>query len=287
MAMTKDRTRTKAAAAGTGIKPAAKTGAKSGGIRAKAKTRAKAVVIDAKGLYYKQLNDLVQEAVNQGADRIVLKNVNGQRYIGTRVSRPVDIEIEGVPGNDLGAYMNGSTITVRDNGQDAIGNTMNTGKIVVHGHAGDVLGYAMRGGKLFIKGDVGYRVGIHMKEYEDFIPVIVVGGTAGSFLGEYMAGGVLILLGLDRKPEEPIAGDYLGTGMHGGVIYVRGEVDKSRLGREVAVFELDGTDNARLDNYLREYCNDLGIDYRKVRKEKFVKLVPVSHRPYGNLYAHF
>ncbi|MHB9094812.1 MAG: GltB/FmdC/FwdC-like GXGXG domain-containing protein [Eubacteriales bacterium] len=242
--------------------------------------------IDAKGVYYRQLNDMVQQAVNEGAAKIVLKNVNGQRYIATRVSRPVDIEIKGVPGNDLGAYMNGSTVIVRDNGQDAIGNTMNAGKIVVHGHAGDVLGYAMRGGKLFIKGDVGYRVGIHMKEYEEQVPVLIIGGTAGSFLGEYMAGGVLIILGLDRKPGEPIAGDYLGTGMHGGVIFVRGEVDKTRLGKEVSVFELNEADNEKLDQHLREYCNDLGIDYDEVRKEKFVKLVPVSHRPYGNLYVH-
>jgi len=241
--------------------------------------------IDAKGLYYKELNDLVQEAVNDGANKLVLKNVNGQRYIGTRVAKPVEIDITGVPGNDLGAYMNGSTIIVRDNGQDAIGNTMNAGKIVVHGHAGDVLGYAMRGGKLFIKGDVGYRVGIHMKEYEDNVPVIVIGGTAGSFLGEYMAGGILVLLGLNREQGQSAAGDYLGTGMHGGVIYVRGKVDKSGIGKEVSVFELNEEDEKKLSGVLSEYCIDLGIDYKEVRKEKFVKLVPVSHRPYGNLYT--
>jgi len=244
-------------------------------------------VIDAKGVYYKQLNDLVQQAVNEGATEIVLENVNGQRYIGTRVNRPVKIDIMGVPGNDLGAYMDGSTIIVHDNGQDAIANTMNTGKIVVNGHAGDVLGYAMRGGKLFIKGDVGYRVGIHMKQYKEHVPVLVVGGTAGSFLGEYMAGGILIILGLNRKPGQPIAGDYLGTGMHGGVIYARGEVDKTRLGKEVSVFELDDNDKKVLEKHLREYCEDLGIDYEEVMKEKFVKLIPVSHRPYGNLYAHW
>lgn len=242
--------------------------------------------IDAKGVYYRELNDMIQEAVLQGVTRFVLENVNGQRYIGTRVSKPVEFEIKGVPGNDLGAYMNGSTIIVRDNGQDAIGNTMNAGKIVVHGHAGDVLGYAMRGGKLFIKGDVGYRVGIHMKEYEEHVPVIVVGGTAGSFLGEYMAGGILVLLGLNRKPGQPLAGGYLGTGMHGGVIFVRGEVDKTNFGKEVSVFDLDQADNEKLEKILHEYCIDMGIDYAVVRNEKFIKLVPVSHRPYGNLYVH-
>jgi len=243
--------------------------------------------IDAKGVYYRQLNDEIQQAAREGADSIALENVNGQRYIGTRLDRPVHIDIYGVPGNDLGAYMNGSTIIVHDNGQDAIANTMNDGKIVVHGHAGDVLGYAMRGGKLFIKSNVGYRVGIHMKEYQDKVPVLVAGGTAGSFFGEYMAGGILILLGLGRKKGEPIAGDYLGTGMHGGVMYIRGEVDKTRIGKEVSVFDLTKEDEAKLKEVLTEYCKDLDLDYKEIMKEKFVKLVPVSHRPYGNMYAHY
>ncbi|MFZ5640369.1 MAG: hypothetical protein ACOY4Q_06735 [Bacillota bacterium] len=243
--------------------------------------------IDAKGVYYKQLNDQIQQAAKDGVQNIVLENVNGQRYIGTRLDRPVHIDIYGVPGNDLGAYMDGSTIIVHDSGQDAIANTMNDGKIVVHGHAGDVLGYAMRGGKLFIKSNVGYRVGIHMKEYKDKVPVLVAGGTAGAFFGEYMAGGIMILLGLGRKPGEPIAGDYLGTGMHGGVIYVRGEVDKSRLGREVSVFELTQEDKAKIKEILTEYCRDLDMDLKEIMNEKFIKLVPVSHRPYGNMYVHY
>ncbi|TLN00316.1 hypothetical protein FDZ73_19820 [bacterium] len=243
--------------------------------------------IDAKGVYYKELNDQIQQAAKDDIQHIVLENVNGQRYIGTRLDRPVHIDIYGVPGNDLGAYMNGSTIIVHDSGQDAIANTMNDGKIVVHGHAGDVLGYAMRGGKLFIKSNVGYRVGIHMKEYKDKVPVLVAGGTAGAFFGEYMAGGILILLGLDRKPGEPIAGDYLGTGMHGGVIYVRGEVDKTRIGKEVSVFELTKEDKAKIKKILTEYCKDLDMDLKQIMKEKFVKLIPVSHRPYGNMYCHW
>lgn len=242
--------------------------------------------INAKGVYYKQLNDQIQQAVKAGADEIVLEHVGGQRYIGTRLDRPVKIDIHGVPGNDLGSYMNGSTIIIHDNGQDQIANTMNEGKIVVHGHAGDALGYAMRGGKLFVKGNVGYRVGIHMKQYQDKLPVLVVGGTAGAFFGEYMAGGILILLGLGRKKGEPIAGDYLGTGMHGGVMYIRGEVDKTRIGKEVSVFDLTKDDEAKIKEILTEYCNDLNMDLREIMKEKFVKLVPVSHRPYGNMYVH-
>src|SRR5512133_4075370 len=216
--------------------------------------------INAQGLYYKDLNNRIREAVTAGAEKIVLDNINGQYFIGDGINRPVTIIVNGVPGNDLGAFLNGATIVVRDNGQDNIGNTMNAGKVVVHGHAGDVLGYGMRGGRVHILKDVGYRVGIHMKSYNENKPVLIAGGKAGDFFGEYMAGGVLILLDmLSDNPEKAKHGYSLGTGMHGGVIYIRGEVDESRLSGEVGVFELTDEDKFNLESYLAEYCNDFGL----------------------------
>jgi len=242
--------------------------------------------IDANGMYYKELNNRIHAAVAAGAEKIDLTNVNGQYYIGDGINRPVIITIQGVPGNDLAAFMNGATIIVRDNGQDNIGNTMNAGKVIVHGHAGDVLGYGMRGGKLHILKDVGYRVGIHMKSFRDNRPVLIAGGKAGDFFGEYMAGGVLILLGMfsDNK-EKPKHGFRFGTGMHGGVIYVRGDVDESKLAREVGVFELTAEDRKELEEYLKDYCKDFKLNLKEVLKEKFVKVTPKSSRPYGNMYC--
>ncbi|NPV29597.1 MAG: hypothetical protein HPY58_08070 [Firmicutes bacterium] len=243
--------------------------------------------IDARGIHYRELNELIKRKAEEGAREFWLDHVNGQRYIGTGLAYPdVKIVINGVPGNDLASFLNGPEIVVYDNGQDAIGNTMNAGQVAVHGHAGDVLGYGMRGGRLFIKGNVGYRVGIHMKEYRKQIPVLIAGGTAGDFLGEYMAGGILVVLGLDRKPGAPLAGDYLGTGMHGGVIYLRGEVDPATLGKEVAVFDLDENDWKELGPHLQDFCTAFGYDYNEVCAAKFCKLLPVSHRPYGRLYAY-
>src|SRR5512136_2875533 len=242
--------------------------------------------IDAQGVYYRDLNDKIRAAVATGADKIELVNVNGQYFIGDGINRPVTITINGVPGNDLAAFMNGATIIVKDNGQDNIGNTMNAGKVVIHGHAGDVLGYGMRGGKLHILKDVGYRVGIHMKSFREFRPVLIAGGKAGDFFGEYMAGGVLILLGMfsDNK-EKPKHGYRFGTGMHGGVIYVRGGVDESKLAREVGVFELTPEDRKELEEYLKEYCKDFKLNLKEIMKEKFVKVTPKSSRPYGNMYC--
>lgn len=242
--------------------------------------------IDAKGVYYKDLNDQIHEALANGAEEITLLNVNGQRYIGNAVQSKVRIIIEGVPGNDLAAFMDGPTLIVKSNAQDGACNTMNDGKVVVWGNAGDVLGYGMRGGKLFVRGNVGYRVGIHMKEYMDKVPVIIAGGNAGDFLGEYMAGGIIILLGLESKNDDDLVGDFVGTGMHGGVLYVRGRIEDYKLGKEVATFELDKKDEKILQSHLKEYCDEFGLDLKEILKKKFTKLIPFSHRPYGKIYAY-
>jgi glutamate synthase domain-containing protein 3 len=242
--------------------------------------------IDAQGVYYRDLNVRVRDAVSAGAEAIELDNVNGQYFIGDGINKPVTITINGVPGNDLAAFMNGATIIVKENAQDNIGNTMNAGKVIVHGHAGDVLGYGMRGGRIHIRKDVGYRVGIHMKSYQENKPVLVAGGKAGDFFGEYMAGGVLVLLGMfTDDPAKAKHGYLFGTGMHGGVIYVRGGVDESKLAKEVGVFELDNEDVEALEGYIRDYCADFGIDPTEILKERFVKVLPRSKRPYGNMYC--
>ncbi len=242
--------------------------------------------INAAGCHYRTLNQQIKDAVKRGEKSIELLNVNGQRYIGDGVSGDVEITINGVPGNDLGAFMSGPTIIVNSFAQDGVANTMNDGKIVIKGHAGDVLGYGMRGGKLFVKGDVGYRVGIHMKEYEDKIPVIIAGGRAGDFFGEYMAGGVLILLNLNNEKPERAAGSYLATGMHGGVIYIRGEIDKYQLGEGVEIVESKEADNIVLNKLISEFCKDLNIDTKSIFNKPFKKLIPSSKRPYGKLYAY-
>ena len=244
------------------------------------------LTIDAKGVYYRELNQKVREVVSKGEKEILLKNVNGQYYIGDGLQGDVKITIEGVPGNDLAAFMDGPTIIIKANAQDNIGNTMNSGKVVVHGNAGDVLGYGMRGGKLHIRGGVGYRGGIHMKGYKKQIPVIIAGGKAGDFFGEYMAGGVLILLNLDNRDDRHITGDYLGTGMHGGTIFIRGNVDKGLCGAEVSIHEPIKDDIAVLKGYLAEYCADFNLNLSDVMSGCFKKTIPTSLRPYGNLYAY-
>ena len=244
------------------------------------------VKIDAEGIFYRELNAKLREIVLNGTERIELHNLYGQRYIGTDLNKPVNIEIFGVPGNDLGAFMDGPTITVHGNAQDGCGNTMNSGEIVVHGHAGDILGLSARGGKIFVREDVGYRAGIHMKEYQDKKPMVVIGGTAQDFLGEYMAGGVLILLGLNLKEGEQHKANYIGTGMHGGVIYLRGEIQEFQLGKEVGIAELDDNDHLLLEELAGEFAHYFNYDVHDILKHEFTKLFPLYLRPYGRLYAY-
>ena len=244
------------------------------------------VKIDASGIFYRELNARLRDLASNGTQRIELQNVYGQRYIGTDLSRPLEIEIFGTPGNDLGAFMDGPRVIVRGNCQDGCGNTMNSGEIVVHGHAGDIIGFSARGGKIFIREDVGYRAGIHMKEYQEKKPMLVIGGTAQDFLGEYMAGGILILLGLNLKEGECHKANFIGTGMHGGVIYLRGTVDEFQLGKEVGVAELEEKDHQILQRLVGEFAAHFDYDAGEILKHHFTKLFPLWLRPYGRLYAY-
>jgi len=179
--------------------------------------------------------------------------------------------------------MDGPKVVVHGNAQDVTGNTMNSGEIIIHGDVGDITGMSARGGKIFIQGNVGYRTGVHLKEYQRLRPIIVIGGTTQDFLGEYMAGGVIIMLGLNLKGGIHNA-DYVGTGMHGGSIILRGDV--RGMGREVEVHQLDQEDNRLVEHAVQEYSNHFGCEVDEVLGSKFKKLIPVSARPYGNLYSY-
>ncbi len=243
--------------------------------------------IDADGIYYKQLNEKIREAVRAGHKKIELTNIRGQRYLANSLEGDIDFLIHGVPGQDTAAFMRGPRMEVHGNVQDGLGNTMDEGEIIVHGMVGDVLGYAMRGGRIFVKGDAGYRCGIHMKAYMDKLPVLVIGGKAGDFLGEYMAGGAIILLGMfsEKGDDVPITGRSLGTGMHGGIIYVRGDVPEHQLGPGLDAMPLNEEEQAFLQTQINDYAAALGLDAGAILDAPFRRVKPYTHRPYGNMYV--
>lgn len=240
------------------------------------------MTIDAAGMHYRDLNSHVKGLLSQSEERINLANVNGQRYIAGGIQGPYQMTIQGVPGNDLGMFMDGPQITVYGNVQDGVANTMNSGRIFVHGSAGDALGYGMRGGEVFIRDRVGYRAGIHMKQYLQQIPVLVIGETAGNFLGEYMAGGIIVVLNL-RREKRPV-GHYCGTGLHGGVIYIR-TTGEEGLPTALPTRPVDADDVDLLAHYQGLYHQEFGGDIPPWHQEDFIKIVPDHSRPYKQMYV--
>ena len=235
--------------------------------------------INAEGRDYQELNEQIREAGNS----CTITNCCGQRFLAAGMSNK-EIAIEGIPGNALGAYLNGAEITVHGNAQDAVGDTMNAGKIVIHGNIGDAAGYAMRGGEIFVQGNAGYRAGIHMKEYGEKIPALVIGGCAGSFLGEYQAGGVIMVLGLNRGNKR-IVHNFPCTGMHGGKLILRGDCTDVTFPGQVSTRTPTDEDFILIRKYVTEYCGLFGTDIEEVLSSPFTVVTPDSANPYKQMYV--
>ncbi len=237
------------------------------------------MLLDARNMDYAALN----EAIRQADEEIEVVNCLGQRFIGTG-SRNKNITIHGITGNALGAYLNGAEITVYGNAQDATGDTMNEGKIVIHGNIGDAAGYAMRGGRIFVKGNAGYRAGIHMKQYKDKVPVLVIGGRTGSFLGEYQAGGVIVVLGLHTDGKK-IVHNFPCTGMHGGKLFLRGKCDDIEFPSQVTARPAGSADLAEIQEYVAEFCKEFDCSSQEIMNSPFTVVTPDSKNPYKQMYV--
>ena len=233
--------------------------------------------IDCKNLDFAALNSLIREE-----KEVELVNCAGQRFIGAGTENK-RIKITGGPGNGLASFMSGGEITVFGNVQDQACDTMNDGKVVVHGMAGDAAGYAMRGGEIYIEGKAGYRTGIHMKEYGNKKPVIVIGETSGSFLGEYQAGGLIVVLNSQNSPK-PV-GFFCGTGMHGGKIVIRTETKPQNVSPKINVRVAGDDDLAEIEKCVGEFCKYFSKNKTEFMNSRFYVLTPDSKNPYKELYV--
>lgn len=240
------------------------------------------MVIDARGLNHFQLNSILKEkTADKTVEKICIKRVNGQRYIGAGLESRTPIIIEGLPGNDLASFAQHIKVTVWDNAQDGAGNTMNDGEIIIHGHGGDILAHSMRGGRILVKKGVGTRVGIHMKATPVHRPRVVIGGGCGDFLGEYMAGGIILILRLSNE----YLGRHIGTGMHGGQIFIRGEVDSTALSRGLHRQRVTPQSHEILLEEMERFHETFGLKENTMKKQPFTLITPETSRPYQNLYA--
>jgi glutamate synthase domain-containing protein 3 len=244
----------------------------------------KTLRIDAKDLHYTPLNQQIRAAVADGTKQIILDNVLGQRFIGDGLrGDDVTITINGIPGGDLAMFMSGPTIIVNGNADHAPGNTMDKGKVIIHGSGGDAVAHSMRGGRVYVRDNIGYRGGIHMKQYMEKRPILVVGGAARAFLGEYMAGGLLIVLGLSGIA--PVSERGVGSGIHGGEIIVRGAVDPLYLGVGAKQQPVSPEKKAEIKPILEDFARAFGIDAAQLLAADYTRIIPASARPFANKYT--
>ena len=216
----------------------------------------------------------INEILKQADEPVILESCCGQRYIGAG-SRGKMVEVEGISGNDCGGFLDGSTLILRGNAQEGLGDTMNCGKIIVHGHCGDICAYGMRGGKIFIRDFIGVRAGIHMKEYGISKPLLMIGETAGNCLGEYLAGGKIIVL--NRKNAlDPV--ENVGVGQHGGVIYIRvASLDERKYDHL--------TDGREIQDEIHEFCEIFKMNEKEFIASRYRKLLSKSQNPYQGYYC--
>jgi len=226
---------------------------------------------------------MINEILRTSSEDAALFGCLGQRFIGAGMASK-KLYIHGVPGNALGAYLNGGEITVYGNAQDAVGDTMNEGAIIIHGNIGDAAGYAMRGGKILVKGDAGYRAGIHMKAYEEKAPVLVIGGRVGSFLGEYQAGGIIIVLNLS-EPDQRIVGNFPCTGMHGGKMFLRSDCSDIRFPDQVHARTAQKEELSEILPHIEDYARAFGCDAEAILNAPFTIVTPDSKNPYRQMYV--
>jgi len=219
-------------------------------------------------------------------NHLEVENVCGQRYLACGWKNEKQLIIHGTAGNNLGAFSHGPRVLLYGNGQEGVGNTMSGGRIIVHGRVGDVAGYGMRGGELYIRDHAGYRLGIHMKAYLEYHPLIMIGGHAGAFCGEYMAGGDIVVLGLTAG-EQPLIGRHCGTGMYGGSIYLRGDFPENHLATNLRQERLTIEDLASLRGHLEEFSAFFDVDLDEILSQPFTRLTPLEKRPFAHIYTGF
>lgn len=242
------------------------------------------MIINVNGLSHREINQKIKICALKD-NEIILNNVMGQRFIGAAFSK-INIIINGIAGNALGAYLNGAILTLHENAQDATGDTMNDGEIIIHGSSGDATGYAMRGGSIYVEKNVGYRAGIHMKAYNDKKPTIVIGGKTGSFLGEYQAGGNIIVLGIGYENTSIPIGSFFATGMHGGKIYLRTTNPPQVNEEKLIIRKADNSDIKDIEKNIKKYCNYFNKDYNKIINDSYYVIVANTKSPYKQLYTN-
>lgn len=228
---------------------------------------------------------------------------NGQDGIGNTMNSG-RIVVHGDCGDILGYSMRGGEIYIKGNVGWRSGIHMKSylekfPVIVIGGKAGDFLGEYMAGGIIIL---LGLDVEKEMPADNPGSEATVV-PTKQDPAKQYSAKqDPAMKLSPTTKSREPYyferfyttsdgqaAGNYIGTGMHGGAIFLKGDIEEYKFGKEVSRLPLDDNDREILKTYITNYCTYFDFDKSKILRQElkgFIKLAPFSHRPYGKLYSY-
>jgi hypothetical protein len=171
------------------------------------------------------LTSLLSKAYQKGWRDFILYRVGGQRLISTAVmgadnTDDVTIDVYGIPGEYLGAFMQGGTIRVHGNSQNFTAMCMHHGTLQVFGNAGKVCGYASKGGKVFILGNINDRAWTNsVNDSRGQNLQVHILGSASKYAGESLMGGDFFFGGLyfdSRGQLKTQNRPYRGTKLLGG-----------------------------------------------------------------------
>jgi glutamate synthase (NADPH/NADH) large chain len=200
----------------------------------------------------------------------------------------ITIDFTGSAGQSFGAFLaRGITFRLAGDTNDYLGKGLSGGRIVVApppGSAfksneniivGNTVLYGASSGELYAAGVSGERFCVRNSG-----ALAVVEGT-GDHAAEYMTGGRLVVLGQ--------VGRNFAAGMSGGIAYVLDVNGSFEYFLNKGMVELSGLDNEEDENFVKdcikkhiywtesEYAKGL-LDDWNVRKQKFVKVLPVEYK---------
>ena len=73
--------------------------------------------------------------------------------------------------------------------------------------------------------------------------------------------------------------------MHGGEIFLRAELFEGALPKQVCARKAQKEDLARIEGYIRSFCDYFDYSFSEVFQHEFLVLSPNTGNPYRQLYT--
>jgi glutamate synthase domain-containing protein 2/glutamate synthase domain-containing protein 1/glutamate synthase domain-containing protein 3 len=238
--------------------------------------------------------------------------MSGDRYVGVALARivdemrekspenarPIEVNLSGVAGHDLGAFLipDMTIKIISKNGHmtgvgDGVGKSNQGGTIIVEGSGGDLAGYAMRSGRLYFLNGVDDLVGCNMRGIDGAEgPAIIVGGNVKNRAFEGMSGGIGVVIG-HNVATETIVGENFASGIFGGTIYLH--TSEEEITKHIHPYHLENIvlthinpdQEEMLLPELKRWSSEFNVQLKEVLHGKWVKINAKTINPLAGTYA--